>query len=140
MQLPTSSKLTCKGNVPSKLEAKGLEPSTLINHVVSFDKDDVDISAEVQSIAGKVVARIASETTSKGDSYADIFDAVNGDGYMAALEARIAHDLAELATSTAPQTRAYKDTLVANVDGLTLADFASDGKGSTKVDKTNLFA
>ena len=106
--IPTKSKLTLKGDTPEKVASKGIDPATLENYTMPLEADIAKLSAEI----GKAcVAWIAKQESSKGVSYAELFDAKNGKGYMANLEKRIAKDVAEIALGTAPQTRAYKDTL-----------------------------
>ena len=140
--IPTSSKLTLKGDTPEKVAAKGIDPATLENYTASLIVDGaslVDIKKEASAIGKKVVDFLASQKTGSGVSFAEVFDSVNGAGYMANLAERIAHDVEELALGTAPQTRAYKDTLCANT-ALEATDFVSTkGKSGTTTAKANPF-
>ena len=140
--IPTSSKLTLKGDTSDKVASKGIDPATLENYTVSlFDegKPMVDIQKEADTIGKKVVEFLASQKNSSGVDFGTILDQVNGKGYVANLAKRISHDVMELALGTAPQTRAYKDTLCANT-ALEASDFVSTkGKASTGTAKANPF-
>lgn len=140
--IPTSSKLTLKGDTPEKVASKGIDPATLENFTASLIVDGkplVDVSKEAKAIGKAVVDYLASQKNSKGVSFADVFEQVHGPGYIANLEKRIASDVVELALGTAPQTRAYKDTLVANT-ALEASDFVSTkGKGTSTSVKANPF-
>lgn len=139
MNTPTSSKLTMKGDVSEKVAKKGVDPKALVNYNGALSAEDVDISKEAQAIAKKVCKRIADEKSSAGVSYADLYNQLNGTGYMEHLEARIAKDVTEMALGTATQTRAYKDTLVANT-ALEHSDFVATPKGAGPVSaKANPF-
>ena len=140
MNTPTRKKLTCKGNSTDKLKTKGVDHTTLYYYQTAVENGDVDISAELESIATKLASAVGSETSSKGVLYSDLFEGKNGAGFMSNLATQFQHDLAEVAYGTASFGRAYKQTVVDAVDGLELSDFDSDGKGSAKVEVDNDFA
>jgi hypothetical protein len=146
MNLPEQSKLTCKGNVPTKLAKVGVESSDLMNYTVALESTDVDVSELAEQIAVQVMEAVESA------GFDTVFEQVNGDGYMQEWKEEIIRSVSDIAIGTAVQGRAFKQTICANAeetvddDGIvypacTMDCFSSDGKaGGTKSTKANPFA
>lgn len=142
MNMPEQKKLVLKGNVPAKLEAKGVDASKLYHFIATGI--ELDIDTELESIATKFndalyeeIALPDGSTTTK----ATIFDQVNGEGYCKNWVAQALKDAAAELQGTAVQGRAFKQTVVDNTPNLEMTDFESDGKAAkTKPTVANPFA
>jgi len=140
--LPESSKLTLKGNVPEKLEAKGVDPSSLHNFTTSFSEDvHKAVEKALTPVMEKVLADSVNKTKTKdGTTYDKVFEAVNGKGYNANWLKQAVSDATKELLGTAVQGRAFKQTLVDNTEGLDMSDFESTAKkGKATAVKANPF-
>lgn len=131
---PVESKLTTKGNIPDKLATVGVDASKLHNYTVAIADGEVDIASLAEQIADTVVDTVCSTYPS------EVWESVNGTGYVAKWKEQIVADVVATATGTAVQGRAFKQTICANVDGCTMEHFTADGKGAGKKEvKANPF-
>lgn len=140
--LPQESKLTCKGNVPEKLATVGIDASVLNHYTLAIESTDVDVSVLASDIAQEVIDAVDTA------GYAEVFEEVNGEGYMEQWKAEITRSIIDIALGTAVQGRAFKQTVCANSEvdtetelpSCTMDHFASDGKVAKKSTKVNPFA
>ena len=125
-------KLTCKGDIPTKLATVGIDADTLYPFQFGFEAGDVDISASVEAIADEVMSSL---TEAYPESVIDD-STINGAGFCANWHALIVAEVTKLVTSTAIQGRAYKATLISNTDGCTEDHFSATPKSGNKVVST----
>ena len=126
---PVKSKLTTKGNIPTKLASVGVDASELFHYTLAIGGDEVDVSTLAEQIADTVVGAVLATYDS------ETWEAVNGAGYVENWKAQIIADVTEVATGTAVQGRAFKATVCDNVEGCTMEHFKADGKATAKVSK-----
>ena len=105
------SKLTCRKSVPDQLAAVGIDHKKLLVTYIQDIFEDIDIAEELESIASKWVSAVEEKTNSKGVSFSELLDTVNGAGYMEAIPEQLVSDLREVVGGTAFQGRAFKKAL-----------------------------
>lgn len=133
MKTPEVSKLTTKGNIPKKLATVGIDAADLHNYTVVIEADDVNLLDIAQEAAERVVSAVCAEYPS------ELWEQGNGTGYIENWKAQIASDIIDVATGTAVQGRAFKQTVCDNVEGCTMDHFKADGQARAKTEKPNLF-
>ena len=131
MNKPERQKLTCKGNVPAKLAAKGVDSAKLYHYVQNHEATD---NADAIALLEQAASLMRNGVDSSG--VGAVNDAQMGATYQDNYEAQLIDDLTACLLGTASQGRAFKATVCDNTDAL-IEDFASDGKAKASVAPEN---
>lgn len=127
MKKPERTKLTCKGNVPAKLLAKGVDSAKLYHYTQALEQADCHEAVALLEQAASLLVTAINES-----GIGAVNNKVHGDTYMDNYQAQLVADLTDTLLGTASQGRAFKQTVCDNTDA-TLDDFSSDGKAKAVV-------
>jgi len=127
MNKPERTKLTCKGNVPAKLLAKGVDSSKLYHYTQALEQADCPEAIE---LLGQAVDMLINTIDDSG--IGAVNNQVHGASYMDNYRVQLKADVIDTLLGTASQGRAFKLTVCDNTDA-DIEDFSSDGKAKAVV-------